>query len=188
MLLVAFFMADMIKYGMSSVLKANRAIFSFILACVFLSVAMLSACGGAPIAKNDDMVRVNYTLTLADGTLVQTSVGKEPLEFILGKGDYLPDFEKAILGMKAGESKTITILAANAYGARRDDLIVTLNRDQLAKGVEPKVGDTLQLTNTKGQTLSAIVTAISDTTITVDANSPLAGKDLTFKIDLLKIN
>ncbi|RJQ40987.1 MAG: peptidylprolyl isomerase [Dehalococcoidia bacterium] len=149
---------------------------------------MLSACDGTPVAKDGDTVRVNYTLTLADGTLFETSVGDEPLEFVLGKGDYLPDFEKAILGMNVGESKTITILAADAYGEYRDDLIFTLDRSQLAAGVEPEVGDILQSVNASGQTSLVTVTAVSDTTITVDANSPLAGKDLTFKIDLLKIS
>jgi peptidylprolyl isomerase len=149
---------------------------------------MLSACGSKTIANNGDTVQVNYTLTLADGTVYQTTVGSQPLELVLGKGNYLPDFEKAIVGMKVGESKTITILSDDAYGAYSDNLTITIDRSQLAPGVDPKVGDKLQSTDANGQTLVVVVTAVSDTTVTLDANSPLAGKDITFKIDLLKIS
>jgi peptidylprolyl isomerase len=139
-------------------------------------------------AKIGDTVQVNYTLTLSDGTLYDTTIGGHPLEFVLGSGNYLKDFENAIVGMKVGESKTITILAANAYGERRNDLIFTMDKSQLAAGVDPTVGEQLQITTTDGQTFQAVVTAVNDKTVTLDANHPLAGKDLTFKIDLLKIN
>lgn len=170
-------------------MKNNRVILISIMTviCLFWAILLL-ACGSTPIAKNGDTVQVNYSLTLADGTLFETSVGDQPLELVLGIGDYLPDFEKAIVGMKVGESKTIIILAANAYGTRSDDLVFTVDRTQLAEGVEPKVGDHLQTTDASGQTVVVMVTAVSDTTVSIDANSPLAGKDLTFKIDLLKIN
>ena len=155
--------------------------------CLF-GTMLFSSCTGTPLAKDSDTVEVNYTLTLSDGTLVETSVGDDPLEIVLGEGNYLPDFEKAIIGMKVGESKTITIMAANAYGEYRSDLIFTIDRNQLTEGIDPDVGDTLYTTNANGQTVEVIVTAVPDNTITVDANSSLAGKDLTFKIDLLKIN
>ncbi len=170
-------------------LKMSRVICIFILTgiCLFGAI-MLSACGSKTIANNGDTVQVNYTLTLADGTVYQTTVGSQPLELVLGKGNYLPDFEKAIVGMKVGESKTITILSDDAYGAYSDNLTITIDRSQLAPGVDPKVGDKLQSTDANGQTLVVVVTAVSDTTVTLDANSPLAGKDITFKIDLLKIS
>ena len=170
-------------------MKKSSVIFICILTGVFLfgGATMLAACGSTTTAKTGDTVQVNYTLSLADGTVYETSVGKQPLELVLGKGDFLTAFEEAIVGMKVGESKTITILAADAYGAYRDDLIFTIDRDQLSSEVEPKVGDRLQSMDESGQTMVAVVTAVSDTTITLDANHPLAGKDLTFKIDLLKI-
>jgi peptidylprolyl isomerase len=170
--------------------EKSSVIFICILTGVFLfgGATMLAACGSTTTAKTGDTVQVNYTLSLADGTVYETSVGKQPLELVLGKGDFLTDFEKAIVGMKVGESKTITILAADAYGNYRDDLIFTIDRNQLGSEVEPKVGDRLQSTGESGQTMVAVVTAVSNTTITLDANHPLAGKDLTFKIDLLKIN
>jgi len=153
------------------------------LLCVYWPVSCCSAelpcyrlAGSAPAAKDGDTVQVNYTLTLTDGTIYETSVGKEPLELVLGKGDYLPDFEKAIVGMKVGESRTITIPAADGYGTRRDDLVFTVDRSQLVAGVEPKVGDKLESTDESGQTMVVVVTAVSETTITVDANPPLAGR------------
>jgi peptidylprolyl isomerase len=171
------------------VLKKSRVIFIFILIgiCLFGAV-LLSGCGSKQIAKNGDTVQVNYTLSLADGTVYETSVGNQPIDLVLGDGKVLPDFEKAIVGMKIGESKTITILAADAYGVRNDNLIFSVNRTQLAPDVDPKVGDQLQSMDTSGQTIVVLVTAVSDTAITLDANSPLAGQDLTFKIDLLKIS
>jgi peptidylprolyl isomerase len=170
--------------------KTGRLLLIIILAgaCLFGGGA-LTGCGSSTssAAKTGDTVQVNYTLTLADGTVYQTSVGGQPLELTLGKGSFLPDFENAIVGMKVGESKTITISAANAYGAYSDNLVFTVNRSQLAPGVTPKVGDQLQSADSSGQTLVVIVKAVTETTITLDANSPLAGKDITFKIDLLKI-
>ncbi len=171
-------------------MKKNRIMAICTLAGVFLlgGAMMLSACAPTPTAKTGDTVQVDYTLSLADGNQYETSVGKQPLELVLGQGNFLPDFEKAIVGMKVGESKTITILAADAYGTRRDDLIFTVDRSQLTLDAEPKVGDRLQGSNEIGQTIEALITAVSDTTITLDTNPPLAGEDLTFKIDLLKIN
>jgi peptidylprolyl isomerase len=149
---------------------------------------MLSACASTPVAKDGDTVQVDYTLTLADGTLYQTTVGNQPLEFVLGKSTLLADFEEAIIGMKAGESKTITIPAANAYGEYREDLIITIKRSQIQGGDNIEVGDYLTMTYTNGNTTQVQVIDVSDTNVTIDTNSPLAGKDLTFKIDLLKIN
>jgi peptidylprolyl isomerase len=171
-------------------LKKSRVLSTCILTAALLlgGATMFSACRSGLTAKTGDTVQVNYTLTLADGTVYETSVGKQPLEFVLGGGNYLPDFEKAIVGMKVGESRTITIPAADAYGTRRDDLIFTVDRSQLVPGVDPKVGDHLQGTDENGQTTVAVVIAVSDTTVTLDTNPPLAGEDLTFKIDLLKIN
>jgi peptidylprolyl isomerase len=127
---------------------------------------------------------VDYTLSLSDGTVYQTSVGNQPLEFVIGGGNYLPDFEAAIVGMKAGESKTITILAADAYGERN----FTFDRNQLGAGLDPKVGDYLTITEMSGQTRQVVVTSVTETTIMANSIHPLAGEDLTFKIDLLKIN
>jgi len=150
----------------------------------------ISGCGGGNDtrqATNGDTVQVNYTGTLSDGTVFDTSVGREPLEFTLGAGQMIPGFEQAVPGMKVGESKTITIPAADAYGPRRDDMIIEVNREELPSGLDPNVGEQLQMTRADGGTSMVTVIKVAEKTITIDANHPLAGKDLTFEIELVKI-
>ena len=120
--------------------------------CLFGTAALLGCGSSTDVAKDGDTVQVNYTLTLSDGTLYETSVGKEPLELVLGNGNYLPDFEAAIKGMKVGESNTVTIPAADAYGAYNDDLVFIVDRSQLEEGMDPKVGDQLQGKDASGRT------------------------------------
>jgi peptidylprolyl isomerase len=172
-------------------MKNMRIISIYILTVLCLLAAiMLPSCSSTPTtpaAKNGDTVWIDYTLTLADGTLVQTSIGHQPLELVIGAGKFLPGFEKAIVGMKVGESKTITILAANAY-PYRDDMVFTVNRTQIQDGADLKLGDHLQGRNTDGQIFDAVVIAVSDTSVTLDGNGPLTDKDLTFKINLLEID
>jgi peptidylprolyl isomerase len=155
-------------------------------ACLF-SAVMLSACGSV-VAKEGDTVQVDYTLSFSDGTVYQTTVGKKPIEFVIGKGSMLADFEEAVIGMKVGDSKTITIPVANAYGEYREDLIITIKRSQIQGGENIEVGDYLSVTDGSGRTSQVKVVAVSDTNVTIDANHPLVGRNLTFKIDLLEIN
>lgn len=139
------------------------------------------------MASDGDTVSVHYTGTLEDGTTFDSSVGSEPLEFTLGEGNMIPGFEKAVYGLKVGESKTVTIPTEEAYGPHRDDLVLVMEREQLPADLDPKVGQQLQMQQTDGRTVVVIVTDVSETTITVDANHPLAGKDLTFEIELVEI-
>ncbi len=165
-----------------------RIIFICILTFACLAAAcVLSGCGSATAAKEGDMVSVDYNLFLADGSLYQTTVDSNPIELIIGNGKYLDAFEAAIVGMKVEQSKTVEIAAADAY-PYREDLVHTIARSQLQDGLNPKVGDRLQSVNSNGQPFFVIVVAVSDTGLTIDANSALAGKDLTFEITLLKIN
>ena len=151
-------------------------------------VLLTNGCnGGSAIASDGDTVRVHYTGTLEDGTTFDTSVGREPLEFTLGEGKMIPGFEKAVYGLKVGKSKTVTIPAEEAYGLHRDDLVTIVEREQLPADLDPKVDQQLQMQQTDGRTAVVIVTDVSETTITVDANHPLAGKDLTFEIELVEI-
>ena len=139
------------------------------------------------MASDGDTVRVHYTGTLEDGTTFDTSVGREPLEFTLGEGKMIPGFEKAVYGLTVGKSKTVTIPAEEAYGPHRDDLVIVVEREQLPADLDPKVDQQLQMQQTDGRTAVVIVTDVSETTITIDANHPLAGKDLTFEIELVEI-
>lgn len=157
-----------------------------IMLALAMAVIALSACS-APQVKDGDTVQINYTGKLSDGTVFDTSVGSTPLEFKLGAGTVIPGFEKAVLGMKVGEKKTITIPMNEAYGPHQADLVMEIPRDQLSKDLVPAVGQHLQSTSKDGQTIVVTVTKVTDTTITVDANHPLAGKDLTFDLELVKI-
>jgi peptidylprolyl isomerase len=163
---------------------------SYILLAVIFGLGLvLTGCNSTPgVAKNGDTVQVDYTLRLADGTVYDSSVGREPFEFTLGSGQTIPGFDKAVIGMKVGEKKTITIPADEAYGPHLDDLVIEVPRDRIRVDGEPKVGQMLKTTDPNGQEIIFTITAISDNgTFTLDANPPLAGKDLTFDIELVKI-
>jgi peptidylprolyl isomerase len=152
-----------------------------------LMVAVMAMSGCAQAAKNGDKVQVNYTGKFADGTVFDSSAGLKPMEFTLGGGKVIPGFEKAVLGMKIGEKKTVTIPAADAYGPHLDKMMIEVPRAQFPKDITPEVGLELESTQKDGTTIVATITKVTDTTITLDANHPLAGKDLTFEIELLKI-
>ena len=157
-----------------------------LLGILLLGAILISGCTAAE-AKNGDIVQVDYTGTLENGTVFDTSVGGEPLEFTLGEGKMIPKFEQAVLGMKVGESKTVTIPADEAYGQYRDDLVQVINREELTNIPNPEVGQQLWGSQPDGGTITGTIINVTNTTITVDFNSPLAGKDLTFETKLISI-
>jgi peptidylprolyl isomerase len=160
------------------------------LIAVLLTAAVLTGCGtpSTRVAQNGDTVQVNYTGKLTDGTVFDSSTGREPLEFTLGSDQVIPGFEKAVLGMKVGEKKTVRIPADEAYGQHLDQLVIHVPREKLQSNQEPAVGQVLQGTGQNSQPIYFTITAISDNgTLTLDANLPLAGKDLIFDIELVKI-
>lgn len=138
-------------------------------------------------AKQGDTVQVHYTGKLEDGTVFDTSLSRRPLQFTIGKGQVIEGFEHAVAGMNVGESKTTTIPVEKAYGPRRDDMIVTVKRDQLPQDVNPNVGQRLEITQEDNQTILVTVTDTTDNTLTLDANHPLAGRALTFELELVGI-
>ncbi len=138
-------------------------------------------------AKQGDTVQIHYTGKLGDGTVFDSSRGRRPLQFTIGKGAVIAGFEQAVVGMETGESKTTTIPVDQAYGARRDDMIVTVERSQLPAEVNPKVGQRLELTQEDDRTILVTVMDVTDSTMTLDANHPLAGKDLIFDLELVGI-
>ncbi len=137
--------------------------------------------------KQGDTVRVNYTGKLQDGTVFDTSYDRHPMQFTLGQGRLIAGFEKAVLGMNAGEKKRVVVPAEQAYGQPRQENIVEMERKNLPPDVDPKVGQRLELTQENDQTILVTVTDISESSVTLDANHPLAGKALTFDIELLGI-
>lgn len=138
-------------------------------------------------AKDGSTVQVNYTGKLADGTVFDSSYDRHPLKFTVGKGQLIGGFEKAVVGMNAGEKKTVVIPAAEAYGPRQENAVVEVERKNLPQNLDVQVGQRLELTQEDDSSLLVTVTATSESTITIDANHPLAGKDLTFDIELMSI-
>jgi peptidylprolyl isomerase len=138
-------------------------------------------------AKRGDTVKVHYTGTLEDGTVFDTSHEREPIEFTIGEGQVIPGFEAAVVGMEAGSSRSTTISPEDAYGERRNDRILTVNRDQVPEGLDPEVGQRLELKQPDGRTIPVTVARVSDTELALDANHPLAGRELTFEMKLIEI-
>ncbi len=138
-------------------------------------------------AKNGDTVRVHYTGKLEDGTIFDTSARREPLQFTLGERSLIRGFEQAVVGMAVGESKQVRIAADQAYGAHREDLVFEVERGVLPPNVEPTVGQRLEYRQKDGTPVPLTVTDVSDSTVTLDSNHPLAGKDLTFDLELVEI-
>jgi peptidylprolyl isomerase len=135
-----------------------------------------------------DTVLVNYTGKLSDGTQFDSTAGKEPFKFKVGSGQVIVGFDKAVIGMKVGQKKTVTIPAVDAYGKYNKDMVQELPRSRFT-GVTPVVGMQFQVlgTDDASKNFPARVTKVTDTTVTLDANLPLAGKDLTFDLELVQI-
>ncbi|MEM6752476.1 MAG: peptidylprolyl isomerase [Cyanobacteria bacterium P01_C01_bin.38] len=138
-------------------------------------------------AKAGDNVKVHYTGKLDDGTVFDSSVEREPLEFSLGSGNVIPGFEEAIVGMAPGESKTTQIPPEQAYGPTREELVITVEKEQIPTDLSVEVGQQLQISQNNGQVIPVIVTDVSDSKVTLDANHPLAGQQLTFDIELVEV-
>ena len=138
-------------------------------------------------AKSGDSVKVHYTGTLDDGTIFDSSRDREPLEFTLGSNMVIPGFENAVADMEPGASKTIKIACDDAYGPRRPELVHEVNRSEIPEGVELAPGAPLQAEGPDGGTVLLTVVEVSDASVTLDANHPLAGRDLTFDIELVSV-
>lgn len=138
-------------------------------------------------AKSGDTVKIHYTGTLEDGTQFDSSQGRDPLEFELGSGQVIPGFEKAVDGMAVGEEKSVTIDSADAYGDHNPQMVQEVPKSALPENLEPQEGMALQAQGQDGQPINLTVTEVGENSITVDANHPLAGKDLKFDIELVAI-
>jgi len=135
--------------------------------------------------KKGDKIKVEYTGTLDDGTVFDTSEGKAPLEFEVGSGKIIKGFDDAMIGMKKGEEKTIKLESEQAYGNQNAELLKKIPRDKLPKEPQPQVGMMLGLNSPDGQQIPARIAEVNDKEVTIDLNHPLAGKNLTFKIKVL---
>ncbi len=138
-------------------------------------------------AQQGDTVAVHYTGTLDNGEVFDSSRGRDPLEFEVGSGQVIPGFDQAVEGLAVGESREVRIEPDDGYGQPRDDLIVDVDRSQFPEEVEPQVGQQVQVQVAPGQNRVATITGIDDESITLDLNHPLAGKALTFEVELVEI-
>ena len=157
---------------------------------VFLAASVMgfAGCKDPNAAWEGDTVKVHYTGTLDDGTEFGSSGEGEPLEFVIGDDTMIPGFDKAVRGMKPGETKTVTIPTEDAYGEYDEEKIMLVPWSQLGEGTNPQVGDKLVMYDPISGALGPItVLAISSGGVTIDANHELAGKDLTFKITLVEL-
>ncbi len=138
-------------------------------------------------AKLGDTVKVHYTAKAENLLIFDSSTQIDPLQFTIGDGQIIPAFEEALIGMQAGDKKTINIKSDDAFGPYLNELITKVDKNQLPPNLELEVGQQLQIQQPDGQLLLVKVVDISDATVTFDANHPLAGKDIVFDINLVEI-
>lgn len=140
-----------------------------------------------PKAKIGDTVRVHYMGKMDDGSVFDTTINHEPIEFTIGARQVIPGFEQAVIGLEPGESVTVRVPAQKAFGSYRPEMVENVHPSQLPEGLEPEVGQQLQIPRQDGEPFVVRITDVSDASITLDANHPLAGHDLTFNVRLVEI-
>jgi len=140
-----------------------------------------------PTAAPGDNVKVNYEGFLEDGTLFGSSRETGPVEFTVGEGRLIPAFESAVVGMEEGETKSVSMEAAEAFGERKEELIHTINKDQLPSNIDPQIGKAIEIHTGQGDNVRVLITDVSEDSLTIDANHPLAGKKINFDIELVEI-
>jgi peptidylprolyl isomerase len=138
-------------------------------------------------AKKGDSVKVHYTGMLDDGSTFDSSRGVEPLEFTLGSGQVIAGFDEAVTGMELGERKNVMIPANKAYGERHEEMVISVSRSQFPAHIVPEIGQQIQLSGPHNQPILVKVVDISGDSVQLDANPPLAGRDLTFDLELVSI-
>lgn len=139
-------------------------------------------------AEKGNKVKVHYTGTLTDETIFDSSREREPIEFTVGAGQMIAGFDAAVVGMKVGDSKKVNIPAKEAYGAKNEEAMIKVPKSQLPEGMDPQVGMQLEATQQDGRSQVLIVAEVLEEEVVLDANHPLAGKDLVFDIEMMEIN
>jgi peptidylprolyl isomerase len=138
-------------------------------------------------AKNGDIVRINYSGRLTDGTEFDSSAGREPLQFRLGEGEVIRGLEEHVAGMEPGTKSTVTIPSEAAYGPHRPEAVQTVNRAAVAPEVDLRIGTKLQARDSSGDVMPVTVVEVDEQSVKIDANHPLAGQDLVFDVELVEI-
>lgn len=137
--------------------------------------------------KDGDTVKVHYTGKLENGDVFDSSRESEPFEFKVGNKAVIPGFEKGVVGMEVGDTKSLEIPPEEAYGAKQDQLVVEVNRSEFPADITPTIGQRLQIRQQEGNPIIVTVTALTEESVTLDANHPLAGYTLFFDVELLEI-
>jgi FKBP-type peptidyl-prolyl cis-trans isomerase 2 len=138
--------------------------------------------------KKGDTVKVHYHGRLEDGTTFDSSQGREPLEFEVGSGMVIAGFDEGVTGMQIGEKKTIHIPASEAYGPVQQEMIMEFPKNRFPADLTPEVGMQLNMSNGQGQNFPVVIVEVKDEVVVLDANHPLAGKDLIFDLELVEIS
>jgi peptidylprolyl isomerase len=138
-------------------------------------------------AEDNSTVRIHFTGKLNDGTVVATSEGSDPIEFVVGSRTLIPGIEKAVTGMNVGDTKTETLQPEDAFGNFRDELITTIGRDAFPEGSDLSVGQSFESSGPDGQNRIITIIDIKGDEVTIDGNHPLAGKEVTFDIELVEV-
>ena len=153
---------------------------------VLMVLTWTQAKGESQMIADGSTVKINYVLTV-DGQMVDSSEGKEPLEYTQGSGQLIPGLEKQLVGLKAGDKKNITVAPEDAYGLIDEKMVVELPKDKLAPGLTPEKGMVLQLPTKDGRTLQGMIVDIKEDALIMNFNHPLAGKELDFDIEVVDV-
>lgn len=137
--------------------------------------------------KTGDTVRIHYTGTLTDGSTFDSSEGRDPLEFTVGSGQIIPGLDSAMPGMAVGDKKVVEVAADDAYGQPNPEALQAVPRGDIPADIPLDLGTQLQVQTPTGQVMPVTVIEVTEEQVTLDANHPLAGKDLTFAIELVEI-
>jgi len=138
--------------------------------------------------KSGDTVSIHYTGTLSDGSVFDSSQGREPLEFVVGSGQIISGLDTALPGMKVGDEKRVEIASDDAYGPHHAEARQAVPRAEIPADIPLEIGVQLQAKNERGEIMPLTVVEVSEETVVLDANHPLAGKDLTFEIELVAVS
>jgi peptidylprolyl isomerase len=138
-------------------------------------------------AKSGDKVRIHYTRFSNEDTVVESSHGKEPLEFVLGEGMTIPGIENAVIGMKVGDNKKVSISEEDAFGTRDEQMIVDVERSSIPSDMELRPGMMLQIRSPQGDVYNVVVVEADDEMVKLDGNHPLAGEKLIIEVELVGI-
>jgi peptidylprolyl isomerase len=139
------------------------------------------------LARVGDTVQVHYTGKLDDGTVCLASAGRRPLEFTIGRQRIILGIDEAVIGMRVGETRRVTVQPRDAFGERREGMLITVDRERVPADSIPEIGQSLWTTCANGRRVSVTVVEVSGSEVTLDTNHPLAGKVITFELSLVGI-